>query len=73
MREATFKALAKGKEELNESWHISKEEDEVNFVKKPQWGSGRFRGKLPFKFFACDRVGHYATKCLQKDKYDKGK
>ena len=39
MREAAFKALAKGKEELNELGHISKEEDEVNFVKKLQQGS----------------------------------
>jgi len=38
MREATFKASAKGKEEHNESGHISKEEDEVNFVKKLQRG-----------------------------------
>ena len=73
MREAAFKALAKGKEEHNESGHISEEEDEVNFVKKLQRGSGRFRGKLPFKCFACGRVSHYATKCPHKDKYDKGK
>ena len=53
MREATFKASAKGKEELNESGHISEEEDEVKFVKKIQEGSRRFRGKLPFKCFAC--------------------
>jgi len=38
MREAAVKASAKGKEELNESGHISKEEDEANFVKKLQWG-----------------------------------
>eukprot|EP00253_Pinus_taeda_P001843 PITA_01843 len=43
MREAEFKASAKGKEELNESGHILEEEDEVNFVKKFQWGSERFR------------------------------
>ena len=49
MREAAFKALTKGNEELNESGHISEEEDEVNFVKKLQWGSRRFRGKIPFK------------------------
>ena len=73
MREATFKALAKGKEELNESGHISEEEDEVNFVKKLQRGSGRFRDKLPFKCFACGRVDHYVSKCPHKDKYDKGK
>ena len=75
MREAAFKALAKGKEkeEHNESGHISEEEDEVNFVKKLQWGSRRFRGKLPFKCFACGRVSHYAPRCPHKDKYEKGK
>jgi len=73
MREAAFKASTKGKEEHNESGHISEEEDEVNFVKKLQWGSRRFRGKLPFKFFACGRVGHCVAKCPHKHKYEKGK
>lgn len=73
MREAAFKASAKGKEELNESGHISEEEDEVNFFKKLQQGSERFRGKLPFKCFAYGRVSHYAAKFSHKDKYDKGK
>ena len=75
MIEHAFKVSAKGKlkEEHNESKHIPKEEDEVNFVKKLQWGAGRFRGKLPFKCFTCGRVGHYATKCTLKDKYEKGK
>ena len=65
MREASFKASAKGKEkeECNESGCISEEEYEVNFVKKLQQGSERFRGKLPFKCFACGRVGHYAARC----------
>jgi len=36
MREAAFKALAKGKEELNESRHLLEEEEDVNFVKKLQ-------------------------------------
>jgi len=52
---------------------MSKEEEESNFVKNLQRGSGRFRGKLPFKFFACGRVGHYVAKCPHKDKLDKGK
>eukprot|EP00253_Pinus_taeda_P032109 PITA_32109 len=75
MREAAFKASAsrKEKEEHNESRHISEEEDEVNFVKKLQRGSERFRGKLLFKCFACGRVGHHAAKCPHKDKYEKGK
>ena len=73
MIEATFKASAKGKEEHNESGHISEEEDEANIVKKLQRGSGRFRGKLPFKCFACGRVSHYDARCPHKDKYEKGK
>jgi len=73
MRESAFKASSKGKEEHNESGHISEEEDEVNFVKKLQWGSGRFIGKLPFKCFTCGRVGHYVARCPRKDKYEKGK
>lgn len=73
MREVAFKASAKVKEELNESGHISQEEEEANFVKKLQRGSERFKGKLRFKCFSCGRVGHYAAKCPHKDKYDKWK
>jgi len=75
MREAIFKASAKGKEkeEHNELGYISEEEDEANIFKKLKRGSGRFRGKILFKCFACGRVGHYASKCPHKDKYEKGK
>eukprot|EP00253_Pinus_taeda_P005171 PITA_05171 len=66
-REVAFKASGKGE------YYESGEEEESNFVRNIQQGIGRFRGKLPFKCFACGRVGHYAAKCPHKDKMDKGK
>ena len=70
-REAAFKASSKG--DYYESGHVSEEEEESNFVKNLQRGVGRFCGNLPFKYFTCGRVSHYATKCPHKDKSDKGK
>eukprot|EP00253_Pinus_taeda_P019483 PITA_19483 len=70
-REAAFKASGKG--DHYELGHASEEGEESNFVKNIQRGTGRFRGKLPFKCFACGRVGHYVAKCPHKDKTDKGK
>eukprot|EP00253_Pinus_taeda_P010413 PITA_10413 len=70
-REGAFKASGKG--DYYELGHVSEEEEESNFVKNLQRGTGRFRGKLPFKFFACGRVSHYAAKCPHKDKTNKGK
>ena len=63
VREASFKACAKGKEKevVKESIYISKEE-EANFVRRLQPSTGRFKCKLPFKCFNCGRVGHYAAK-----------
>eukprot|EP00253_Pinus_taeda_P001678 PITA_01678 len=67
-REVPF--MASGKGYNYEPGHMSKEEEESNFVKNLQRGAGRFRGKLPFKFFACGRASHYDAKCPYK--LDKG-
>ena len=74
VKEVVFRAVAKGKEvhETEGLGYIS-EDNEVNFVKKLQLGTGRFRGKLPFKCFSCGRVVHYAAKCPHKEIHEKGK
>ncbi len=46
-REVAFKASGEGE------YYESGEEEESNFVRNLQRGTGRFRGKLPFKCFAC--------------------
>eukprot|EP00253_Pinus_taeda_P014149 PITA_14149 len=48
---------------LKASGYMSEEEDEVNFVKNLERGTGGFKGKLPFKCFSCGRVGHYVGRC----------
>jgi hypothetical protein len=39
------------------------EKEEANFVKKLKRGTGKYKGKSPFKCFNCGRIGHYANKC----------
>jgi hypothetical protein len=57
-REASFKA---DKNEDSEP-----DEIEEKFVKRLKKGSGKYKGKLPFKFFNCGRIGHFADKCPHK-------
>jgi hypothetical protein len=59
-RKASFKA---DKNEDSEPDEI--EETIVRRIKK---GSGKYQGKIPFKFFNCGRIGHFAYKCPHKKK-----
>jgi hypothetical protein len=59
-REASFKA---DKNEDSEP-----DEIEAKFMKRLKKGSGKYKGKLPFKFFNYGRIGHYANKCPHKGK-----
>jgi hypothetical protein len=55
-REASFK------EDKNED--SKPDEIEAKFVKRLKKGSGKYKGKLPFKCFR--RIGHFANKCPHK-------
>ena len=44
------------------------DEEEANSERKLKRGTGRFKGKIPFKCFKCSRIGHFASKC----RYGKG-
>lgn len=41
---------------------------EANFVHKLKRGKGKYKGKLPFKCFNSGDVGHFAAKCLTRER-----
>jgi hypothetical protein len=59
--EATFKAIKKTKDKDNDL-----DEEIANFVRRFQKGSGRYKGKSPFKCFSYGRIGHIVENCYYK-------
>jgi len=67
--EATFKASKWTSWKGHKTYDSSEEEsyaEEANFVRRLKKGTGRYKGKLPFKCFDCGRIWHLATKCPHK-------
>jgi hypothetical protein len=54
------------KEDKNED--SEPDEIEEKFVKRLKKGSGKYKGKLPFKCFNYGRIGHFSNKCPHKRK-----
>ena len=54
-----------GGKESEESFFRIKRSDvlEVHLSRKLNKGAGKYKGKLPFKFFNCGKIGHFASKC----------
>ena len=42
-------------------------------MKKLKRGRGKYKGKFPFKCFACGGVGHFSSKCPYKENGDNAK
>jgi hypothetical protein len=59
-REASFKAEKNTNSDIDEM--------EANFVRILTKGSGKCKGKLPFKSFNYGSIGHFSSKCPHKIK-----
>jgi hypothetical protein len=63
--EVTFKASKGTSSKGHQTYDSSEEEsdaEEENFVRRLKKGTGKYKGKLPFKCFDCGKVGHFSTK-----------
>jgi hypothetical protein len=66
-REVAFKASKKTRKNKTRSKPCSSNsddsdnEEEANFMIKLERGTGKYKGKLPFKCFNCGKVGHFAS------------
>lgn len=67
-REVTFKSSQKNERNKNKSTspalssNEESDEEMANFVRNLKRGTGKYKGKIPFKCFKCGNIGHFVTK-----------
>lgn len=69
-REVAFNTTRKGKEQATNEDENESDATKPNFVRKLKKGPEKYRGKLPFKLFDCDKIGHFAVNYPYKKKED---
>ena len=61
--EAAFKSSKKKTSKYKDNLdYYSEDDEEAHFTKELQRGTGKYKGKLPFKCFNCREIGHFASK-----------
>lgn len=43
------------------------DKEEANFVRNLKRGQGKYKRKLPFKWFKCGKIGHFTSKCTYEE------
>ncbi|XP_057841129.1 uncharacterized protein LOC131050850 [Cryptomeria japonica] len=67
-REVGFTFEKKGKEATSSVDDEESDATEAKLVRKLKKGSGKYKGKLPFKCFDCGKIGHFVARCPYKKK-----
>lgn len=65
--------LSKYAKELEEMEREERELEQLEalIVRRVPKGVGKYEGKFPFKCFSCNKIGHFASRCLKRmSKYD---
>jgi len=73
-KEATFKANKSNKAQSDSDAEEQSDGSKSNFVRKMKRDKGKYKGKLPFKYFNCGDVDHFTSKYPynKNDKNDQG-
>ena len=60
-------------EETTESFDSNLEIFEALLANKYSKSRGKYKGKIPLIYFSCEKIGHIATRCQNKERKDEKK